>query len=220
MRRFEKVALQQTGGSKQVKAWGVLASAWKQVAQFDAKAEGREEDFEDALRKARDYYFKCYQSGVREAWPLVQYLALTMGPGQLTPAKEGEEKKQLRRIRRQLRLAKAIARDNLEWGRPQQKVWAYASLVELAILELWEGKAKVEQLESRARQHLQELFAITRHNLYDPKEAVFDERSTLRELKRYAAWDWGNDAMRALSTTLSRIMEDEYGVQVAWVRTE
>lgn len=220
MRRFEKVALQQTGGSKQVKAWGVLASAWKQVAQFDAKAEERKEDFEDALRKAREYYFKCYRSGVREAWPLVQYLALTMGPGQRTPAKEGEEKKQLNRLRRQRRLAKAIARDNLEWGRPQQKVWAYASLVELAILELWEGKAKVEQLESRARQHLQELFAITRHNLYDPKEAVFDERSTLRELKRYAAWGWGNAAIQALSTTLSRLMEDEYGVQVAWVRTE
>lgn len=49
---------------------------------------------------------------------------------------------------------------------------------------------------------------------------MFDERSTLRELKRYAAWEWGNDAMRTLSTTLSRLMEDEYGVQAAWVRTD
>ncbi|HEX8819790.1 MAG TPA: CHAT domain-containing protein [Archangium sp.] len=205
MHRFEKVAPKKGGSTEQVKAWGILASAWKQVAHFQERGE----EFERALGKARDYYFKCYQSGVREAWPLVQYLALTVGL----------EQRRQETFPRHRKLAEAIAQDNLEWGSPQQRVWAHASLAELALLELWEDNAKTEELTRKAHQHLREFFSLTRRNLYAPKEALFDERSTLREMKRYATWSWGNEAMRALSKELSALMEKEYGVQTSWLRT-
>lgn len=200
MQHFEKVALQQ--GPERVKTWGVLASAWKQVARF---RQGNPEEFRQALEKARSYYFKCYQAGVGEAWPQVQYLSLTVAL---------EHTRDTACLRRRCEAAAVVAEDNITWGEPWQRAWAHSSLAELALLSaLWEEDA--EACKRRALEQLQRMFDLTRMGLYPAEQATFDERSTLRQLKRYMEWKTYGERLAGIGTALCEEMERR-GVRLDW----
>jgi hypothetical protein len=219
MTRFELVAPLEGGVAEKVNAWGTLASAWKQIARFfwvpDARAVGPEgpsrERFLEALEAARSYYYKCFQSGLSEAWPLVQYLALTLGLGV-----KGEKlkDKELETFKRRWTLASALAEENLVWGTVQQKAWAHGSLAELALLSTpWRQPG---ECEAEALRHIEELFAISSMGSYPGSK--FDTYGVLRQLSRYSRWKWGDEPMVELSLRLCEELKRR-GAKAHWTRT-
>jgi CHAT domain-containing protein len=208
MARFEEIALREGVGTEQVKTWGVLASAWKQVAFFlsvqDLNTDKPEqfllqnEPFRKALEKARHYYYECYRVGSAEAWPLVQYLALTVGLGWDKRTKTG---KTSRRFKQLWAAAHARAEDNLHWGNLQQKAWAHGSMSELQLLALsWEAPTKLERCKTKALRHVE--LALDIRDMRQYEEADFDTRSLMRHLMNYTIWEWGTEEMRELSSAL------------------
>jgi hypothetical protein len=206
MARFEATA-PKAGQEEQVRAWGVLASAWKQVADFLAPRKGqflgrgsellRNAEFRDALKKSQVYYYRCYQAGANEAWPLVQYLALTVGLRQ----ERGPEGSKLSKQFEQLwTAAQARAEDNLNWGTPQQQNWAQASLVELALLSsLWR---EPQQCLDDALPSVNRMLEMEKLGQY--AWARFDVSSLARHLLRYTRWEWGSTEMQALAMQLTQ----------------
>ncbi|NVJ09742.1 CHAT domain-containing protein [Myxococcus sp. AM001] len=221
MTRVEARAPRRTGGSKQVRTWGMLARARKQVAFLlcVATAENglprmepkspeelqKDEPFCEALRKARRFYFECYKHGTKEAWPLVQYLALTVG---LHLHKDARTSKITKRFRRLWNEASSRARDNLLWGTPQQKMWAYSSLAELALLSiLWTDSQRQGQCWKRAIRHIQRARHIRDIGMYD--DASFDLQGQLRQFRRYQWWGWGDKSMQDLCEALVEEVDGE-----------
>jgi hypothetical protein len=209
MDRFEATSPQSGSNVELVKAWGVLASAWKQVASLLSIAIHRagedkpllqDKGFRDALEKARHYYYECYRIGASEAWPLVQYLALTVGLGLDEDQRTG---KTSRRFKQRWAAAVARAEDNLEWGTHPQKVWAHSSLAELAILSMkWRDPRRCT---SEARQHVERVLEFKDMRQYS--NVRFDVTSLKRQLEHYESWDWGTKEMRDLGEELATLLE-------------
>jgi hypothetical protein len=200
MSSFEAAAPKGGGGVGLVKFWGVLASAWKQVA-FSLSGEtflnglprkGLLENakFRKALEKSRHYYHECYRQGASDAWPLVQYLALTVGLGV-----ELRGEKVSLRFRQLWGAAFARAHDNLQWGSLQQRAWAHASLAELHLLSmLW--RKDPQRCASKMDRHVEQAISIWEMAQAQYEDARFDLLSLSRQLNRYELWDWGTKEMR------------------------
>jgi hypothetical protein len=215
MSRFEEITLKEGAGPEQVKTWGVLASAWKQVALFLSAEElyaGKpapsilqDEDFRTALEKSRRYYYECYRMGATDAWPLVQYLALTLGLGL---DKDPKTSKVSDKFKQLWAAAHARAEDSLHWGDLQQKAWAHASLIELQVLSLAleEPARTAQRCLAEALQHLQ--LALEIRDMRQYEQADFDVHSLRRQLSRYDIWGWGTEDMRWLSDELEKKLEE------------
>lgn len=216
MDQFEEAAPEGNNHDEQVEAWGMLASACKQIASLLAvegpsddpefvkmKPRGtllRDPEFRAMLEKARLYYHACYRLGWAEAWPLVQYLALTVGL-RLHEVPGGS--KVSRTFKRLWGAAVARAEDNLNWGTPQQRAWAYSSLAELALLSvLWRP---LERCRAEALRYTKRALDIKRMNQYD--EADSDALSLSRQLERYVRFHWGTEDMRNLAFKMWEVLE-------------
>jgi len=218
MTRFEAIAPKKGEGAEQVKAWGVLASAWKQMALFLAgpavlapldqrgkklDALFQDDEFRKVLEKARTYYYKCYQVGATEAWPLVQYLALTVG---LRLEKSSGNSKVSKTFKRLWGAATVRAEDNLRWGSLRQKAWAHASMAELALLSmLWRDST---YCRDEALHHVKKVLEIKYLSQYE--DAGFDVFSLWRQLFRYDVFDWGSEEMRTLSGELEKMLNKRW----------
>jgi hypothetical protein len=218
MTRFEET-MPDGGGVEQVKAWGVLAAAWKQIGVFlSLEVSGSSEtelrssnellqdtEFRTVLEKARSYYYRIYQTGAVEAWPLVQYLALTIGLrlhktlGTSTAASTVS-----RTFKRLWGAAVVRAEDNLRWGRTRQKAWAHGSLLELALMSmLWRDPMRCR---AEAFRHLYQAIDIWSMSLEE--DALFDADSLDRQLFLYDFWDWGSKDISKLSKELSNVIRE------------
>ncbi len=237
MSRFEALVL---AGERadQLRAWGILASARKQLAVFlasmlrgweglvgpaslsggaplpgTASAEEtpelgrrllREEELTQNLEKARQAYYRIYQAGSPEAWPLVSYLALTLGLRQATDPRDTGGSQLKPAFKRLWAAAYARAEDSLSWGSPQQKVWAHGSMAELALLSLpWKDKKKSR---ARALRHVNEVLAIAHMGHYEEKEAHLDVHGLRRQFLYYDFFGWGTQEMRSLSQELAKAL--------------
>jgi hypothetical protein len=236
MARFEAAAPQENPKGEQMAASGVLGRAWKRVAHFKApndvaneavspERQRRKAEFQTALEKARHYYYECYKMGSNEAWPLVQYLALTLGLG-LEKEPSGELEKEpgggaaqtvrvSKSFKRLWAAALARAEDNLDWGNLRQKSWAHASLAELALLSMeWKNQQKLCIKE--ATRHVEQVLEIMEMGQY--AEAKFDAYTLLLQFDRYVHWNWGSQAMRELSQQLRDEMKRR-GTPEHWTST-
>jgi hypothetical protein len=228
----------------QLRAWGILASARKQVAVFlasmlrsweglvgweglmgpeDLSCEvappststpveqpelGRQllhdAELHKNLEKARQAYYRIYHAGSPDAWPLVAYLALTMGLRRATDPRYPQYSRIKPSFKRLWAAAYARAEDSLSWGNPQQKVWAHSSMAELALLSLpWKDEKK---LRARALRHVHEALTITHMGSYEEKDARLDVHSLRRQLLYYEFFGWGTQEMRSLSRELAEAL--------------
>jgi hypothetical protein len=159
-----------------------------------------DEELNSNLEKARQAYYRIYHAGSSEAWPLVGYLALTMGLRRAVDPKDPHCTRIKPSFKRLWVAAYARAEQNLRWGSPQQKVWAHSSMAELAVLSLpWKQDKKAR---AQALQHVGEVLAITRMGHYEEKDARLDVHGLRRQLLYYDFFGWGTQAMRALSREL------------------
>jgi hypothetical protein len=227
MKRFKEVA--PTGGKtkeRRVQALGVLANASKRVAWFmrppeegapvptadkvEASHGGdsgtREYEYREALEDARRYYYACYQEGVRDPWPLVQYLALTMA---LERGWNGED------FRNRWTAACVMARDAQRSENIQRQALAHSSLVELMVIAA--GWLDPKQCEQTALKHAQEFYELTRLDLYNG--ARFDMYSLYRQILRYEKLKWGTPEVIALSKTVGEALL-ERGARRLWTHSE
>ncbi|CAM3179596.1 CHAT domain-containing protein [Corallococcus soli] len=211
MERFEEAA-----PDGQIKTLGTLASARKQIALLlsmekslsspktkedpewgDALLD--DEEFRTMLETSRRYYYECYKAGAREAWPLVQYLALTAG---LKREKGPGSSKVSKRFQRLWIAAGALARENIRWGDAQQAAWAYGSLMELSVLSMhWRDPKKCSsEAKLFARQAIEHL------DLNKYSDAEFDIFSLRRQLRRYNYWGWGTKEMLQLCREIGELI--------------
>ena len=162
----------------------------------EAQAEARR-----LLEEARRYYLEVFRRGTSEAWPVVQYLALsealypTDRPASLRAREEAQ-----RRFESLWTTAYVIADDNLRTKHGREATWAHSALVELYVLaqRLPESHWARIEAEARAHQHLDAL-------LQSPND--MDKYSIRRQLLRYTDWWWKEQhGIAALPRSLSEKM--------------
>jgi hypothetical protein len=97
----------------------------------------------------------------------------------------------------------SLAEHNLQWGTHQQKAWAHASMVELALLStLWRVPQKCREVALR---HANKALEIKAMALYP--DAHFDGYSIWRQLWRYGEWGWGPQHLQDLSSELAKLLD-------------
>ena len=228
MRVLEMSVPGQSASSERLSAYGLLASAKKQVARLlqVRGAEGALLDTDDdvspeqMLEESRQYYVKCFRLAPGEPWPLVQYLVLSSVLGD----EDGAASSDLPRGYEQIwDAAYFLAVDNLDPGYaaestspPQQRLLhAHGALAELFVLaqKLRPGHWAHEECRLRALEAARRVVAIARENAYP--QAAFDAYSVLRQLRRYAELWWVEDPHNALPEELFGLMRDA-GVRERW----
>ena len=167
--------------------YGLLGSASKRRARLHDH-QGMSVQAEEALCEAAGWYLKGTELQATEHWTSCQSFVL-LGLGCREEGWAGENERSS--AREQWRVAKIAATRALQ--EPSDRVWAYATLIEV---ELWrpvlgmsreatnEARKKCQdEATERAKGYLRELI----------EEAKFDKfplQSTVRQLRRYIDW-WG-----------------------------
>jgi hypothetical protein len=113
--------------------YGMLASAEKRLAQILWYMAGRPvgdqfwaSDARDHLVKSRNYYLEAFREDHKQAWALVQALALWAVLQRYNPQKSIP--------RDEWDLARIISEDEIKTGDRVHKAWAHANLMELYLL--------------------------------------------------------------------------------------
>jgi hypothetical protein len=225
MRRFEEAA-PRVSSSERVSAMGILASAYKRVAEVLRMSEEMHSDsapsaasdderspselsYQKSLEEARHKYFTCYQAGVRDAWPLVQYLALTVALNLDWRTKEGLEE-----FKKRWTMAEVMAQDALRSNDLRRQVWAHSDLAELWLLAAeWEPQKTCQE---KGLQHIRRMHEIIQLQPY--ADAHFDMYSFYRQILRYVVLGWSTDAMFEVSAKFAEELR-ERGARARWTRT-
>jgi hypothetical protein len=163
-----------------VELYGMLATMDKREAEVLQRCADREKD-RNPTRKARELLLSAqqhYKKGLRHDranhWLATQYLFLCAILGQ----------KGSRSVADWMTLARFSAREETREGTPSQRAWAYASLLELAVLGLILGidaAADAEDRLNKAREDADAMLALVGMR-------SFEVYSTLRQFERYALW--------------------------------
>jgi hypothetical protein len=209
MKRFKELAPRGgQGKARHVQSLGVLANASKRVAWFMRPKPGApmSREYREALEDARRYYYACYQEGVRDPWPLVQYLALTIAL---------EEKWDREDFRDRWTAARVMAHDAQRSADIKRQALAHSSQVELMVIAAGWMDAKL--CEQKALQHLQEFYELTRLEPY--KGAMFDTYSLFRQILRYEQLQWGKKEMIDLSKKVGEELLQR-GARPLWTHSE
>lgn len=166
-------------------------------ADVEAQADARR-----LLEEARRYYLEIYRRGCGEAWPVVQYLAISNA---LFPAdRELPERDRVEAVRAfegYWTTAYVLADDNVKSKAGRESIWAHAALVELFVLAqvLPRGHWARQEAELRAHRHLDAILQST-HD--------FDRYSMRRQLMRYTDWWWKGQRLAELPAALDRKMAE------------
>jgi hypothetical protein len=163
---------------------GAAASAFRSTSDEPRRqAEARRR-----LEEARSAYFEAFRGGINEAWPLVQYLALSVALWPLDrELPESERADEVREITRWWTFAQFLAEDNLRNRRGPAIAWAHSALVELAVL------AQVLPADHPARVDCASMAWEHLHGVIQTG-SEFDKYSLRRQLRRYADWWWSGPA--------------------------
>ncbi|APR82400.1 High-affnity carbon uptake protein Hat/HatR [Minicystis rosea] len=166
------------------------------TSETEAQTEARRH-----LEDARRHYLELFRRGTGEAWPVVQYLALSEAlypiDRQASPRDREEAE---RRFEGLWTTAYTLADDNLRSKRGRETTWAHSALVELYVLaqRLPERHWARIEADARAHQHLDAL-------LQSPND--MDKYSMRRQLLRYTDWWWkGQESLAALPRALGEKM--------------
>jgi hypothetical protein len=161
------------------------------IAAFRAEPEGaasdaphRQAKARRLLDEARRHYMTVFRQGSGEAWPIVQWLALTNALYPFDrPLSSRDRVEEDRRLVGVWTTAHTIADDNLRSRSGRAIVWAHAALAELFVLAqlLPDGHWAKAVAEERAHAHAQELIA---------SDNDLDKTSLLKQLRRYVGWWW------------------------------
>jgi len=215
MRALEEAVPSHEGSAQRLSAYGLLASAKKQVARLirDQKTDQSERVGEPVkaalglnerqiLEESRQYYLKCFRLAPGEPWPLVQYLALSLVLGNEVDLAVPGPRRGFEQI---WDAAYFLAVDNLDPGHeasyagpPQQRsLHAHGALTELFVLAqmLPTTHWAHAETEVRAQESLARVVGISRENVYP--QASFDAYSVLRQLRRYGDWWWADQPDKA-----------------------
>jgi hypothetical protein len=163
-----------------VELYSMLATMDKREAEVLQRQADRERD-RNPTRKARELLLSAqqhYKKGLRHDranhWQATQYLFLCAILGQ----KGGKN------VADWMTLARFSAREETRDGSPSQRAWAYASLLELAVLGIILGTdaapVSAERLD-KVREDADAMLALV-------SMRSFEVYSTLRQFERYALW--------------------------------
>jgi hypothetical protein len=163
-----------------IELYSMLATMDKREAEVLQRQADREKD-RNPTRKARELLLSAqqhYKKGLRHDranhWQATQYLFLCAILGQ----KSGKS------VADWMTLARFSAREETREGTPSQRAWAYASLLELAVLGIILGTdaaAHPAERLDRAREDADAMLALV-------SMRSFEVYSTLRQFERYALW--------------------------------
>jgi len=180
-----------------IELYGMLATMDKREAEVLQRCADREKD-RNPTRKARELLLSAqqhYKKGLRHDranhWQATQYLFLCAILGQ----KGGKG------VADWMTLARFSAREETRDGTPSQRAWAYASLLELAvlgiILDTDAGANPVERL-NKAREDADAMLSLV-------SMRSFEVYSTIRQFERYALWSGLQhpEAQRVIGAILS-----------------
>jgi hypothetical protein len=183
-----------------VELYGMLATMDKREAEVLQRCADREND-RNPTRKARELLLSAqqhYKKGLRHDranhWHATQYLFLGAILGQKGSRSVGEW----------MAVARFSAREETREGTPSQRAWAYASLLELAVLAVilgTEPKADPAERLNKAQEDADAMLALVGMR-------SFEVYSTLRQFERYSLWQGLRNAdaqalIRAIVTVLS-----------------
>lgn len=181
-RLLDAVPCEQTAADRAmlIELYGMLATMDKREAEVLQRQADREKD-RNPTRKARELLLSAqqhYKKGLRHDranhWHATQYLFLCAILGQ----------KGTKSVADWMTLARFSAREETRDGTPSQRAWAYASLLELAVLGVILGTdagADTEQRLNRAREDADAMLALV-------SMRSFEVYSTIRQFERYALW--------------------------------
>ncbi|MFT3766818.1 MAG: CHAT domain-containing protein [Minicystis sp.] len=158
------------------------------------------------LEEARRYYLEVLRKGTVEAWPVVQYLAISDALFPVDPTLRPRDHAEAQRsFEGYWTMAYVFAEDNLRTKHDREVAWAHSALVELYVLAqlLPERHWARRESEASAHRHLDALLRSTND---------MDKYSLRRQLLRYTTWWWkGRDHLVKLPQALGDKM-DELGV--------
>jgi hypothetical protein len=139
---------------------GLVASAEKRVAEilWRAKAQNLapdvDRDVDDSLKRACDYYTNAFDFEPRDAWGLVQGMALRVVLGGLENLTQDK-----------WNYARLTAQNHLDGKDRQKMIWAYSDLVELHVLAVSKkgavGFPSVQKCENLARRYIGEVIRFS-----------------------------------------------------------
>jgi hypothetical protein len=211
-RLLDAVPSEQTAADRAmlIELYGMLATMDKREAEVLQRCADREKD-RNPTRKARELLLSAqqhYKKGLRHDranhWQATQYLFLCAILGQ----------KGAKNISDWMTLARFSAREETRDGTPSQRAWAYASLLELAVLGILLGTdvgADAAERLSKAREDADAMLALV-------SMRSFEVYSTIRQFERYALWSGLQhpDAQRLIAAILSVLSaEDEPARSIA-----
>jgi hypothetical protein len=211
-RLLDAVPSEQTAADRAmlIELYGMLATMDKREAEVLQRCADRQKD-KNPTRKARELLLSAqqhYKRGLRHDranhWQATQYLFLCAILGQ----------KGSKNISDWMTLARFSAREETRDGTPSQRAWAYASLLELAVLGILLGTdagADGAERLNKAREDADAMLALV-------SMRSFEVYSTIRQFERYTLWSGLQhpDAQRLIATTLSVLSaEDEPARSIA-----
>lgn len=211
-RLLDAVPSEQTAADRAmlIELYGMLATMDKREAEVLQRCADREKD-RNPTRKARELLLSAqqhYKKGLRHDranhWQATQYLFLCAILGQ----------KGSKNISDWMTLARFSAREETRDGTPSQRAWAYASLLELAVLGILLGTdvgADAAERLNKAREDADAMLALV-------SMRSFEVYSTIRQFERYALWSGLQhpDAQRLIAAILSVLSaEDEPARSIA-----
>jgi hypothetical protein len=143
---------------------GLIASAEKRVAEIlwraRALAPDAGTDIDTSLTRARNHYRKAFDFEPRDAWGLVQEMALRI-------VVEGIQALNLD----QWNYARLTAQRHLDGKDRQRMTWAYSDLMEMHVLALskngMDGFPSVQDCQDRARKYLDEVVRFSEPGGWD-----------------------------------------------------
>jgi hypothetical protein len=180
-RLLDAVPSEQTAADRAmlIELYGMLATMDKREAEVLQRQADREKD-RNPTRKARELLLSAqqhYKKGLRHDranhWQATQYLFLCGILGQ-----KGKS------IGDWMTLARFSAREETRDGTPSQRAWAYASLLELAVLGIILGTdadANPAERLNKAREDADAMLALV-------SMRSFEVYSTIRQFERYTLW--------------------------------
>jgi hypothetical protein len=187
-RLLEAIPSEQTAADRGmlVELYGMLATMDKREAEVLQRCADREKD-KNPTRKARELLLSAqqhYKKGLRHDranhWHATQYLFLSAILGQ----------KGSRSVCEWMTVARFSAREETRDGTPSERAWAFASLLELAVLGIIlgtePGESRAERV-NRAREDAEAMLALVGMR-------SFEVYSTLRQFDRYTLWSGLQDA--------------------------
>jgi len=182
-RLIDAIPSEQTSADRAmlVELYGMLATMDKREAEVLQRYAEQERDSKNPTRKARELLLSAqqhYKKGLSynraNHWHGTQYLFLCAILGQTRSKSIGDW----------MTLARFSAREETRDGTPSQRAWAYASLLELAVLGIILGtdaRPSSEQRLNSAREDAEAMLALV-------SMRSFEVYSTVSQFKRYELW--------------------------------